>query len=158
MSNQTVELIAANQTQKPVFANLIQLYLYDMAAQSVFPVNNQGRYEYSFLDRFWEYPYLILKNDEIVGFCMVISHCPIRERSPCWFMAEFFIMRPYRRSGTGRSALSLVLEKHPGDWEISWASDNQPANDFWPSVIPGTSNKKNVSFDGTDWVSAAFTI
>jgi len=158
MVDRKIELVAANNAQKPVFENLIQLYLYDMAAQSEFPLNSQGRYAYDFLDRFWEHPYLILKNGGIAGFCIVISHCPIRERTPCWFMAEFCILRPYQRSGVGRSAMLAVLERHPGDWEISWRTDNTPASEFWQTVIPDMNNKQSVSFDGTDWVSVAFTV
>ncbi|SFI98226.1 GNAT family N-acetyltransferase [Jannaschia pohangensis] len=158
MADQTVELFAANDAQKPVIENLIQLYLYDMAAQSKFPLNAQGRYEYDFLDQFWEYPYLILVNGEIAGFCMVISHCPIRERTPCWFMAEFCILRPYQLKGAGRSALFAVLERHPGDWEISWGNDNKPATEFWQTVIPDITKKQTVSFDGAEWASVAFTV
>ena len=158
MADQKVELVAANNVQKPVFENLIQLYLYDMAARSEFPLNAQGRYEYDFLDHFWEHPYLIQVKGEIAGFCMVISHCPIRERTPCWFMAEFCILRPYQRSGAGRSALVAVFERHPGEWEISWDNDNEAANGFWQSVIPDMNNKRSVSLDGTDWVSVAFTV
>ena len=158
MADQTVELVKATRAQKPVFENLLQLYLYDMAAQNGFPLDPRGRYAYDLLDRFWEHPYLIRKNGEIAGFCMVISHCPIRERSPCWFMAEFCVLRPYQRSGVGRAALSAVLKRHPGDWEISWGRDNMPANGFWPSVILGATTRREVSFDGTDWVSVAFTV
>ncbi len=158
MADQKVELVAANLAQRPIFENLIQLYLYDMAAQSEFPLDAQGRYEYDFLDRFWEHPYLILIDGEIAGFCLVISHCPIRERTPCWFMAEFCILRPYQRSGAGRSALHAVLNRHPGDWEISWDKENKPANGFWQAVIPAMNNKQSVSFDGADWVSVAFTV
>ena len=158
MTDQTVKIVAADHTQKPIIENLLQLYLYDMAAQSGFPLNAQGRYEYDFLDRFWEHPYLIQKDGEIAGFCMVISHCPIRERSPCWFMAEFCILRPYQRSGTGRSALLAVFERHPGAWEISWGKDNEPAGSFWQSVTPKMNERRLVSFDGTDWVSTAFTV
>ena len=157
MSDQEVHLVAADDAQKPVFQNLIQLYLYDMATQSEFPLDAMGRYEYDCLDRFWEHPYLVKRNGVIVGFCLVISHCPIRERTPCWFIAEFCILRPYQRSGVGRAALNSVLEKHPGDWEISWGTDNEPANGFWRAVLPDLSDSRSVSFDGADWTSVAFT-
>ena len=45
-----VELVAAEHAQKPVFERLIQLYLYDMAAQSSFPLDANGRYKYDCLD------------------------------------------------------------------------------------------------------------
>jgi predicted acetyltransferase len=158
MTYHPVELVAANPSQKPVFENLLQLYLYDMAAQSEFPLNAQGRYGYDLLDRFWEYPYLIQMNGKIAGFCMVISHCPIRPRTPCWFMAEFCILRPYRRLGAGRAALAAAFARHPGEWEISWGEGNTAANGFWPAVIPDMRSTRKVAFDGVDWVSVAFTV
>lgn len=157
MSDADIALIPAKASQKPVITNLIQLYLYDMASQSPFPLDAEGRYEYNLLERFWEHPYLITKNREIAGFCLVINDCPVRKRTPCWFMAEFCVLRPYRRSGVGRYAVSAVFDRHPGEWEISWANDNKHANGFWPIVIPDMKNKQTVSFDGTDWVSVAFT-
>ena len=158
MTDFFVELVKVDHAQKSVIENLIQLYLYDMAAQAKFPLNAQGRYDYNFVDRFWEYPYLVRADGEIAGFCMIISHCPIRERSPCWFMAEFCILRPYQRAGVGRAAVSDALKRHPGDWEISWDTKNGPAAAFWQNVVPDLNETHKVSFDGTDWASVAFSV
>lgn len=152
------KVVAVDASYKPVFGNLIQFYLYDMAAQSVFPVNSLGLYDYDMLDRFWEHPYLFYLNGEIVGFALVISHCPIRERSPCWFMAEFCVLRPYQRRGLGRAALRSILENHSGDWEIAWLTDNAPAAKFWLATLPDSDQRRNhVTFDANDWTSVSFT-
>src|SRR5690606_29081261 len=92
-----IELRPAIPDQKPVVANLIQLYLYDMTEFMPFPVSADGRFEYGFLDRFWRYPYLIMSGEEIAGFAFVIDECPLTDTSPCWFMAEFFVLRAYRQ-------------------------------------------------------------
>lgn len=146
-----IEVVAVDASRKPVFGNLIQLYLYDMAAQSTFPVNALGLYEYDMLDRFWDYPYLIYLKGEIAGFALVINHCPIRERSPCWFMAEFCILRPHQRKGLGSAALRSILEKHSGEWEIAWVNENTPTVNFWPASIPFHKQEVNhVSFDSME--------
>ena len=151
------ELVAAEAADKPVFENLIQFYLYDMAAQSPFPVNSNGRYAYDMLDRFWEHPYLFRLNGDLAGFGLVIKDCPIRDRSPCWFLAEFCVLRPYQRLGLGTIALGAILDRHPGQWEIAWINSNMPAAEFWPSAIPALDRQEQqVHFDGMDWTSLSF--
>lgn len=157
VDNREVKVSYADASQKPVIENLIQLYLYDMASVSAFPVNEQGRYDYDFLDRFWEHPYLIYLGGQIAGFSLVISGCPIRERTPCWFMAEFCVLRPYQRQGVGRSAFQSILTKHPGEWEIAWLKDNLTASSFWRASIPETSQlPEKIEFDGAEWASVSF--
>lgn len=94
---------------------LMQLYLYDMTDSMPFPVGSDGRFEYGFLDRFWRFPYLIYAGEEIAGFALVIDECPLTGRKPCWFMAEFFVLKAHRRKGTGHAALRAALALHPGD-------------------------------------------
>lgn len=153
-----LRLEAADGSQKPVVGNLIQLYLYDMAARAPFPVGESGRYGYDLLDRFWEHPYLLRLHGQIAGFALVIGHCPIRQRPPCWFMAEFCVLRPYWRRGVGRGAVRAILAQHPGDWEIAWSTANRPAAAFWQAVIPEARQPAiDVAFDGTAWTSVPFT-
>jgi predicted acetyltransferase len=65
---------SAQHDEKPTVANLIQLYLYDMTESIPFPVGPDGRFEYEFLDRFWQFPYLFRSSEEIAGFALVIDH------------------------------------------------------------------------------------
>jgi predicted acetyltransferase len=108
-----IHLVAARPSQKPVIANLIQLYLHDMTEFMPFPVGADGRFKYDFLDRFWRHPYLILSGEEIAGFALVIDECPLTGTQPCWFMAEFFVLKAHRGRGAGRAALDLALAAHP---------------------------------------------
>ena len=47
-----ITIVPVTTDQKPLVANLIQLYLYDMTESMPFPVGADGRFEYDFLDRF----------------------------------------------------------------------------------------------------------
>ncbi|MHA6298046.1 GNAT family N-acetyltransferase [Devosia sp. CAU 1758] len=98
----TITLRRAMVGDKPAIANLIQLYLHDMTEFMPFPVGPDGRFAYDFLDRFWRCPYFIMSGDEIAGFALVVDECPLTGRAPCWFMAEFFVLKAYR--GRGASA------------------------------------------------------
>ena len=149
----------AREDQRPVIANLIQLYLYDMTESMPFPVGPDGRFEYDFLDRFWRFPYLIHVDAELAGFALVIDECPLTGRKPCWFMAEFFVLKAYRRRGAGRAALAAVLQAHPGDWHIGVPKANQPAQAFWDRALtPHEPSVHDITFEGDDWRLNAFRI
>ena len=120
-------LIRADTTDKPVIARLIQLYLYDMAAQEPFPIGADGAYAYDYLDRFWQHPYLFHLDGQIAGFALVIDHCPITQTAPCWFMAEYFVLRPYRQQALGRTMFHAILNHHSGRWHIATQSQDNAA-------------------------------
>jgi predicted acetyltransferase len=153
----TVEIRPARDEDKAAIANLIQLYLHDLTEFMPFPVKADGRFEYNFLDRFWRYPYFILQDNEIAGLALVVDACPLTGQSPCWFMAEFFVLRAYRGSGVGKTALDLALEAHPGVWHIAVPHANAAAQKFWPRALGGrTISSRNIAFDGDTWKLLAF--
>src|SRR5215217_6849458 len=154
-----LRLVPARPDQKPVVANLIQLYLHDMTEFMAFPVGEDGRFAYDFLDRFWRFPYLILSGEEIVGFALVIDECPLTGRTPCWFMAEFFVLRVYRGRGIATAAVHAAFERHPGQWHIAVPEANTAAQIFWPKALAGQDlQSRDIHFDGDDWRLNAFVV
>jgi len=153
-----IRVVPATDAHKPVIGNLIQLYLYDMTESMPFPVGADGRFEYDFFGRFWRFPYLIYSGDEIAGFAFVIDDCPLTERQPCWFMAEFFILKAYRRRGAGKDALAAILANHPGGWHIGVPLANQPAQGFWRTALAALApDVEDIAFEGDAWRLNAFT-
>ncbi|UYN99762.1 MAG: GNAT family N-acetyltransferase [Devosia sp.] len=147
-----ITLIPATASDKPVIANLIQLYLHDMTAHMPFPVGPDGRFAYDFLDRFWRHPYFIMSGDEIAGFALVVDECPLTGRAPCWFMAEFFVLRAYRGRGAGRAAVDMAIANHRGAWHIAVPHANTPAQAFWlKALAPRAPASRDIHFDGDDW-------
>ena len=145
-------LIPARPDQKPVIANLIQLYLHDMTEFMPFPVGADGRVGYDFLDRFWRFPYLVRSGEEIAGFALVIDACPLTGRAPCWFMAEFFILRAYRGRGLARAAVQQAVDAHKGQWHIAVPRANRAAQSFWSKALATQSPvSRDIHFDGDDW-------
>jgi predicted acetyltransferase len=51
-------------------------------------------------------------------------------------MAEFFVMRKYRRMGIGRRAAIEVLGRFPGSWQVRQQLSNPAATTFWRTAIP----------------------
>lgn len=147
-----LEVRKAADAERPTIERLIQLYLYDMASERPWPLDPDGRYAYDFLDRFWQHPYLLYANGELAGFALVVRGCPITGRADCWFIAEFFVLRPYRRHGLGREATQRLLALHLGDWHIATLQTNTQALAFWGRALAGNDPvTRLVDFDGDAW-------
>ena len=149
----------ARDDQRLTIANLIQLYLYDMTESMPFPVGLDGRFEYDFFDRFWRFPYLIHVGGELAGFVLVIDDCPLTGRKPCWFIAEFFVLKAYRRRGAGQAALAAILQLHPGDWHVGVPKANRPAQAFWRRALtPHKPSIRDIIFEDDHWRLNVFGI
>jgi predicted acetyltransferase len=51
-------------------------------------------------------------------------------------MAEFFVMRKYRRGGVGVIAARAVFARFPGEWQVRELAANAGAVAFWRKAIP----------------------
>ncbi len=79
-------------------------------------------------------PMTILDEGQPAGFALVARDG--RQARQCDFrMAEFFVSRPFRRRGVGRSAVRLILDRFAGRWEIVEYARNPDAVKFWRSVV-----------------------
>ena len=68
-------------------------------------------------------------------------------------MGEFFVARPYRRTGVGAHAIASLLKDHPGQWEAAISARNLPAQAFWPRAIAraNIANLETLQGDGVEW-------
>lgn len=55
--------------------------------------------------------------------------------TPTFSIAEFFILRKYRRQGIAKEAAFKVFDMFKGNWSVSWLEKNLPAKTFWTKVI-----------------------
>jgi predicted acetyltransferase len=51
-------------------------------------------------------------------------------------MAEFFVLRKYRRQGLGRDAAQTIFRRLPGPWTVRQQLTNPAATAFWRRAIP----------------------
>ncbi|MNL81613.1 hypothetical protein D3C87_2087870 [compost metagenome] len=73
-------------------------------------------------------------------------------------MAEFFILKAYRRRGAGQAAVAAAMREHPGDWHIAVPQANAPAGAFWDNTLaPHAPRSRDIAFEGDEWRLHAFT-
>lgn len=140
MSVQGSKLRRAEIKDKEILSSLMQFYFYDFTEFIDMNVGNSGLFGgYPYLDHYWEedgrYPYLIETEGKYSGFVLVRE--VVEEDQKYWSIAEFFIMKKFRRSGLGEWTAHQVFDRHKGNWEVSQIEKNTPAQIFWRKVING---------------------
>ena len=129
----------ASEEYKAVMQNLMQFYIYDFSEYIKYDVEDNGLFApYPHLDDYWKetsnkFPYIIKKDDKYVGFVLVRF---IETQERMYFsIAEFFILKKYRRTGIGKAIAVMVFDLHKGLWEVFQKESNKPAQIFWKKVI-----------------------
>ena len=132
-----VQVVPASEADKPVIRRLLQLYLYDFTEFQPRDVDEHGEFAYPYLDHYWapaegeeRLPFLIRADGRIAGFALVR-----RPAGRAWQMAEFFVLRMYRRHGVGRTAATRIFVDLGGDWQVAELATNLAAQRFWRRVI-----------------------
>lgn len=146
-----IDVIPAAPDDRVVLERLLELYSYDFSEIVGSDVDDQGIYGYRSLDLYWtepeRSPFLIRVDGHWAGFALVRAGEPHD-------MAEFFIMRKYRRSAIGRTAVVNIISRFPGRWQIRQVPANQQAIEFWRTVIPAEFEESLI--DG--FVTQRFTV
>lgn len=133
------ELIQANQDYKEAIKNLMQFYFYDFSEFVKCDVEEDGLYGvYPQLEQYWievdhRFPYIIKQEGKYAGFALV-RLIEAEERS-YFSIAEFFIMKKYRKEGIGKEVAKKIFDLHKGQWEVFQLESNKPAQVFWNKVI-----------------------
>jgi len=146
-----VTVRSAKKSQAAVLDNLMQLYLHDFSEFSGEVINESGRYEYPYLDHYWEdpdrYPFLIYADKDIAGFALTRFEVDPLNGQGRMDMTEFFVLRPYRRQQIGTLAAERLWNLFPGQWQVMVWKANKPAYAFWKPLIEKYTEKK---FDERD--------
>ncbi|WP_091304644.1 GNAT family N-acetyltransferase [Amycolatopsis tolypomycina] len=76
--------------------------------------------------------YFVTVDGKLAGFTLLRSDV---DSTGSWNIAEFFVVRRYRRRGIARRAAKLVFARHPGKWTLSFDHNNAPAEALWRAVV-----------------------
>lgn len=134
-----VEVIRAAPEQEPVFANLLELYAHDFSAFHPVELEADGRFVYKKLPLYWSeaarHPFLLRVDGKWAGFALVKRGSEISGDANVWDVAEFFVVRGYRKHGVGTDAAQQVWRMFPGRWEVRVMESNEGAMHFWEHAI-----------------------
>jgi predicted acetyltransferase len=123
-------------------SNVYPLYLHDLSEfdKTFYQLDERGRWAPDHL-QFWlteetAHPLVIRAASRSVGFAFV-GKAPFKYMTPGmdYHLAEFFILRRYRRTGLGRRAAMAIFDALPGWWELEEIPANVGAIRFWRKVI-----------------------
>ncbi len=133
-----VQLVPATLSDRNALHNLAQFYQYDFTEFLPGDVDEQGEYPYIDVRRYLtekdHRAYLARVNGKLGGFVLIKDRPEQRDR-PGRYLAEFFVMRPYRRLGVGRMLAFQTFDTYRGYWELAVVGPNTPAQAFWRRVV-----------------------
>ncbi len=134
-----LEVVPAAAEQEPIVANLLQLYAHDFSEFHHLELGADGRFVYKELPLYWiephRHPFLVRMDDNLAGFVLVKRGSGISGDETVWDMAEFFVVRAYRRHGIGTQIAHEVWRQFPGLWEVRVMQANHAACRFWEHAI-----------------------
>jgi predicted acetyltransferase len=140
-----LEILPATKEEMPIVANLFELYAHDFSEFHFVEPGPDGRFGYADLPLYWSesgrYPFLIKVDGKLAGFALIRKLAQVAGRdATCdcdasWDMAEFFVLRAYRRRGVGREAAYRIWRQFPGLWQVRVMRANQTAHRFWQRAI-----------------------
>jgi predicted acetyltransferase len=128
-----VEVVPAALADKAIILELLQFYLYDFSELTGTDLADNGRFEHRSFDLYWtdgdRHPFLLRVDGRLAGMALVQSGDPHD-------MAEFFVLRQYRRAGVGAEAARTIFAMFPGEWQVRQIAANARATEFWREIIP----------------------
>jgi predicted acetyltransferase len=132
------------EADRTLITNLYQFYLYDFSEMLGFSVEADGLYDTGGdLDGCWEnparYTYVLRIDGEAAGMAIVDDYKAnpnVRTyEEPTADIAEFFVMRKFRRTGAGRKFAFTLFDRFPGPWSVRQVAENVGAIIFWRKII-----------------------
>jgi predicted acetyltransferase len=136
----------------------MQLYVYDWSELGPLDVGENGRFAEYPLDGYWRddfrHPFLLRVDDRLAGFALVQEKSRLSGAAGIFDMAEFFVMRRYRRRGVGLAAAALAFDRFRGPWEVRERVGNDAATAFWRRAIDQYTSGR---FDEVQWSNETWT-
>jgi predicted acetyltransferase len=134
-----IELVPATPDQEPILANLLELYAHDFSEFDEIELGVDGRFGYKYLPLYWREPnrrpFLVRVDSKLAGLVLVKRGSQLSGDETVWDMAEFFVVRRYRRRGIGTYVAHEMWRQVPGLWEVRVMESNHLAHLFWAHAI-----------------------
>ena len=137
----TVSLDTATAADAALLSDLIEEYAEELS--DVFPAMARGldgRFGYPRLPLYWSEPerrfaFVVRVDGEVAGCVLATRGSPAASDPRVLDVAEFFVVRRYRRLGVGQRAARLLWRRLPGTWTVRVAEGNRAGLAFWADVL-----------------------
>lgn len=139
-STPITSLERATPAAAPLLAHLLELYIHDLSEIFPLEVGADGRFGYQRLPLYWSEPerrhaFVIKSGATIAGFALATRGSPVTDDPTDLDVAEFFVLRRYRRSGVGRDAAFALWRTLPGRWVVRVSETNRAGLPFWRATV-----------------------
>lgn len=132
-----ISLKTVGEAQRELLWNINQKFLYEMTKYYPDDMDEKGNYHYGYFDAYFTDPkrtaYLIYDDGVLVGFSMLNPYSYIGHE-PDHVIAEFSVFPAYRRKHIATQAAQMILDLHPGKWEIKFNEMNTGAKHLWEGI------------------------
>jgi predicted acetyltransferase len=153
-----VQLEPVGPETRAALEALFQLYVYDFTEMTGEDVAEDGRFAAPPLDELSSdprfLPFLLRADGKLAGLAIVRRGSRLTGDAGTWDMAQFFVMRRYRRQAVGARAAHQLFAAHPGPWEVRQIPENSDGTAFWRRVIDdfaGPGGWAETRMDGEGW-------
>lgn len=113
--------------------------MHDFSEFRSLEIGDDGRFGYPSLPLYWSdpdrHPFLVQVDGKLAGLVFVKRASGMLGADSVWDMAEFFVIRGYRRRGIGTHVAHEVWKRFPGLWEVRVMQTNISAQHFWAEAI-----------------------
>jgi predicted acetyltransferase len=134
----SVEIVSVGEGDREQLRALVELYVYDFSELLGFDVADDGRFATP-LDRWLADArtdaFFTRVDGKLGGFAIVVHVSRLTGDERVHDMAEFFVLRKYRRRGVGAHVATALFDRFGGPWEVRQRGENAAATAFWRRVI-----------------------
>ena len=134
-----IELVAVERKDAATLGNLFELYAHDFSELLPLDVGDDGRFGVTEARQGWDdagsYALFIRADRKLAGFAIVHRGSRVTDAPDVMDVAEFFVLRRWRRLGVGTRAAHAMFRRHAGNWEVRVREGNPAALAFWPRAI-----------------------
>lgn len=134
-----MDLVPVTRDDKPLLLALNEYYTYDFSELLGLDVGEDGCFGGARLDRHFEdprcHPFLIRVDGKLAGFALHEGRSRLTGEEGVNDVADFFVLRKYRKHAVGARAAAALFDRFPGPWEVRQVPANVGATAFWRKVI-----------------------
>jgi predicted acetyltransferase len=143
-----------SEDEKQTLFRLLQLSEYDFSEFISTDVNDEGIYEYDYFDCYFtdedRFIFTLKVNGKYAGIALINNYAYVIKSENAICMAEFFILKKYRRKGFGKLFVYKIFDSLRGDWELFQHKVNTIALKFWTTIIGEYTNGNYKAIDITN--------